>query len=78
MEYEFRGCIDILWRTKVDPLIIGEPARVGKTGENCHCQRNHRQVNSDDGENTPAATAKEKKKEPKEESEDDMGFCLTI
>lgn len=31
-----------------------------------------------DGENTPAATAKEKKKEPKEESEDDMGFCLTI
>lgn len=35
-------------------------------------------MNSDDGENTPAATAKEKKKEPKEESEDDMGFCLTI
>lgn len=30
MEYEFRGCIDILWRTKVDPLIIGEPAGVGK------------------------------------------------
>lgn len=35
-------------------------------------------MNSDDGENTPAAAAKEKKKEPKEESEDDMGFCLTI
>lgn len=32
MEYEFRGCIDVLWRTKVDPLIIGEPKTVIDNG----------------------------------------------